>query len=376
MRSRVRLAVGVVGLAAMNCICLGGQSQETATHVSTHSQAEPSQAVKQDQKSEAQRGEAKKAAAKLSVNVVFAGGTEFVDAVKTTCQDLQSDKLQDCFAREMKKAKATPAAVEFSKQLGEPGFVRDFKVAGPVDIAYVFYPYRANENQSCLIVNGNPALIDVDNHKLVGSGALKSNATYLEMAKKHKEISLWPGDRYGTETPDVEMGVNAGAHLVVNYRLREQCHACEVLGHAWYTFDFDAKGKFEGAKLIAVSVTHDKASVVRDAKKPVVTGTGDEFTIALPMKGAAASEWTLGKALDTGKLRLIEHSHVAPPTEKGGVGTDELWKFAALRAGTTEIEFQNTTETGKDAKMKPVTFRVVMRGKRPATGAKEPAAKN
>lgn len=87
----------------------------------------------------------------------------------------------------MKKAGATPAAVEFSKQLGEPGFVRDFRAAGPVDIAYVLYPYRANENQSWLIVNGDPPAIDVDNSKLVtvAARALKNNATYAGLAKAH-----------------------------------------------------------------------------------------------------------------------------------------------------------------------------------------------
>ncbi len=181
----------------------------------------------------------------VTAAVVFAGGTEFIEAVKAACLDLRSEKLQDCFAKEMKKAKATTAAVEFSKQLGEPGYVRDFKAAGPVDIAYVVYPYRANENQAWLVVNGDPAALDVDNQKIVTPEAVKHNATYLALAKAHPQISLWPGDRDGgPEYPDVEMGVNGGVRIIVNYRLREQCHACAVWGHAWYSFEFDGKGKF------------------------------------------------------------------------------------------------------------------------------------
>ncbi len=183
--------------------------------------------------------------------MVFAGDTKFIDAVKASCQDPHADKLQDCFAGEMKKAGATPAAVEFSKQLGEPGFVRDFRAAGPVDIAYVFYPYRANENQSWLIVNGHPPAIDVDNSKLVtiAARALKNNSSYAGLAKAHPDLSPWPGDRYSTEIPDVEMGAKGGVHIIVNYRLREKCHSCAVLGHAWYSFEFDAKGIFAGAQV-------------------------------------------------------------------------------------------------------------------------------
>jgi hypothetical protein len=305
------------------------------------------------------------------VNVVFAGDTKFVDAVKAICEDPHADKLQDCFAEEMKKAGASAAAVEFSKQLGEPGFVRDFRAAGPVDIAYVLYPYRANENQSWVIVNGTPPAIDVDNSKLVSiaARALKNNAAYTGLAKAHPDLSPWPGDRYSTEIPDVEMGANGGVHIIVNYRLREKCHSCAVLGHAWYSFEFDAKGVFAGARLMAISVTRDKAPVVRATIKmvgpSVATSVGDELTIALPIKEAAGSEWILAKALDTAKVRLIEHSHVAPPSGNGAAGTEEMWKFAALGAGTTQIAFQRGAE-------KPITFRVVVRSRGAGPGGSSP----
>jgi predicted secreted protein len=137
-----------------------------------------------------------------------------------------------------------------------------------------------------------------------------------------------------------------------------------VLGHAWYSFEFDAKGTFAGARLMAISLTRDKAPVVRATGKTVASSTGtsvstsvgEELTIALPVKDAAGSEWMLAKALDTAKVRLMEHSHVAPPAGNGAAGTEELWKFAALGAGTTQIVFQRGAE-------KPITFKIVVHGK-------------
>jgi predicted secreted protein len=316
--------------------------------------------------SEGQQNAAQKSQTRVSANAVFAGSTAFIDAVKGTCQDFHSDKLQDCFAREMKKAGASPEAVEFSKQLGEPGFVRDFKKAGVVDIAYVFYPYRANENQSCLIVNGEPAIIDIDNHTLVSVDSLKGNSRYLALMKRPKDISLWPGDRYGTETPEVDLPVDNGVRITVNYRLREQCHACAVLGHAWFEFDFDEAGKFRGAKFAEVSLSGEKAAMVRQTGKTVVVPLGEEVTFALPVRPGAGSEWTLAKPLDDGKLWLIEHSHVAPPTAGGAPGADELWKFAAHTAGTTEIEFQRVSDKG-NAGAKPVRFKVTVRAPKDAS---------
>jgi hypothetical protein len=343
-----------------------GPAKQTAPEQSTAAQKDKS-------KQEGAADEAK-VAKKVTVNVVFAGDTKFIDAVKASCQDLHPDKLQDCFAGEMKKAGATAAAVEFSKQLGEPGFVRDFRAAGPVDIAYVLYPYRANENQSWAIVNGTPPAIDVDNSKLVtiAARALKNNSAYARLARAHPDLSPWPGDRYSTEIPDVEMGTKGGVHIIVNYRLRERCHSCAVLGHAWYSFEFDGKGIFAGARSMAISVTRDQAPVVRATNKTgataVGTSVGEELTIALPVKDATASEWILAKAFDTTKVRLIEHSHVAPPAGNGAAGTEELWKFAALGAGTTEIVLQRGGE-------KPVTFRLVIRAQGASTSVRAPSAK-
>jgi hypothetical protein len=366
---RIGAGIGVVCLIAASY----GSARVEATQEAPAKETAPEQSTTRQKEKNKKEGAADevKVAKRVTVNVVFAGDTKFIDTAKATCQDPHADKLQDCFAGEMKKAGASSAAVEFSKQLGEPGFVRDFRVAGPVDLAYVLYPYRANENQSWLIVNGTPPTIDVDNSKLVtiAARALKNNAAYTGLAKAHPDLSPWPGDRYSTETPDVEMGANGGVHIIVNYRLREKCHSCAVLGYAWYSFEFDAKGIFAGARLMAISVTRDKAPVVRATRTTVGTSVraseGDELTIALPVKDAAASEWRLAGALDTAKVRLIEHSHVAPPAGNGTVGTEELWKFAALGAGTTPIAFQKGAE-------KPITFRVVVRGRAAGPGDSSP----
>jgi chagasin family peptidase inhibitor I42 len=303
------------------------------------------------------------ARAKVTADVVFRDPLDFVDRVKSGCQDVSAEKLQDCFVKEMKKAKAPAAAVEFSKQLGEPGFVREFKAAGPVDIAYVMFPYRANEQLSVLILNGEPPMVDVDNHKLVGADALKGNARFEAMAVGHKDVSLWPGDRFSEEMPDVEISGagGGGARVVVNYRLREQCHACEVLGHAWFSFGFDGQGKFDGAaKVVAVTAPRTGATaamVARDARKTIAMEVGEEVSVALPVARAASqAEWKLARGLDTDKVRLIEHTHVAPPTRSGAPGREEIWKFAGMGAGETEIEFQRVDGSGVEK------FRVVVKG--------------
>jgi predicted secreted protein len=116
-------------------------------------------------------------------------------------------------------------------------------------------------------------------------------------------------------------------------------------------------------------LAREKAPAVRATNKTgatsVGTAVGEELTIALPVKDVAGSEWRLARAFDTAKLRLIEHSHVAPPAGNGAAGTEELWKFAALGAGTTEVALQRGAE-------KPVTFRVVVRSRAAGPGGSSP----
>lgn len=62
---------------------------------------------------------------------------------------------------------------------------------------------------------------------------------YAALAKRSKEVMLWPGDRSGNGYPAVE-------------RLRDVCHACTILGEAQFAFTFDRAGQFVGTKLARV----------------------------------------------------------------------------------------------------------------------------
>ena len=64
----------------------------------------------------------------------------------------------------MKKAGASPAALAFTRRTGSQAYLRALREAGNVDVALAIYPFRANENEVWLLVNGDPPLIDVDDH--------------------------------------------------------------------------------------------------------------------------------------------------------------------------------------------------------------------
>lgn len=158
-----------------------------------------------------------------------------------------------CFVAQMQKSGASPQAIAFTKLTGNTGFMRDFREAGRVDVAYVNYPFRANENQGCLLVNGEPQAIDVDDISLLPQDEMRKSAAYVSLAAKYPNATIFPGDRNGIAYPKIERLPDGGQRFVVSYRLVDGCHACARIGDVSFAFDFDRAGKLTGRKFLAAT---------------------------------------------------------------------------------------------------------------------------
>lgn len=195
-----------------------------------------------------------KKAGPVSAEAVWKPGLSSVADIKKQCAASNGGAIQDCFINGMAKAGASSQAVAFTRR-NDGAYLREFRRVGPVDIAYVTNPFRANENDAIFLVNGTPATIDVDGQQLPNQTDLAKNSTYASLAKKYPQISLWPGDRSGTGTPTVKDLPGGGWRFVVSYRLQNFCHACAVVGSAQFGFDFDQAGKFLGTRLLQVTAS-------------------------------------------------------------------------------------------------------------------------
>jgi hypothetical protein len=65
----------------------------------------------------------------------------------------------ECLMTVMKKGGASPQAMAFTRMMKDNCYLEKFKEMGKVDLAYVFYPSRANTNWAYFLVNGSPAMI-------------------------------------------------------------------------------------------------------------------------------------------------------------------------------------------------------------------------
>ena len=193
---------------------------------------------------------------KIGVEAVWQPGTQFMQSVRQACSNAGSN-YGDCLISQMPGAGAPSETVAFSKLLekeseGQIGYLTDFRKSGRVDIAYVYYPIRANENQGCLLVNGIPRIIDVDDLKLLAEDSMKSDPSYAAMASANPDVDIFPGDRGGTAYPELEVLPQGGQRFTVSYYLLKGCHACARLGTASFAFDFDSDGKFLGTRFLRV----------------------------------------------------------------------------------------------------------------------------
>ncbi len=189
---------------------------------------------------------------KIGPDALWQPGMHFLQQVHRAC-DGAGVKFGDCFTAEMARSGAPAAAVAFTRQTGNQGILRDFRAAGPVGIAYAVYLYRANENQVWLLVNGEPPMIDVDDYALFPRKELEKNAAYQIIRRQYPQAEVYPGDRAGTKGPGVRKLKKGGVRIVVHYRLKNLCHACEQIGSVEAGFDFDGRGKLNSVRLLEVS---------------------------------------------------------------------------------------------------------------------------
>ncbi len=177
----------------------------------------------------------------------------FFDRFHRDCDGRAGKAFADCFVAAMGRAGAAPAALAFARRLDGAGYLESLEETGaPVAVAHVVYPFRANQNDGWLLVNGSPALIDVDDRRYLSLDAMRAAPAYRDIERRIAEVTFWPGDRGGAAAPTIAM---SGQEIIVGYLLRNLCHACAIVGRVRFAFDFDHAGGSLGAHLVSVAAT-------------------------------------------------------------------------------------------------------------------------
>jgi predicted secreted protein len=269
-------------------------------------------------------------------NVAWNPPEGFREKVFTACADADGH-FGLCFAEQMRKAGASPQVLRFTKLIDNDGYVASFRSVDKLAIALVNYPFRANENNGLLVLNGNPQPVNIDDFQNLPQNDLKLDASYAALLKKSPDASLWPGDRSSTDDLLVVSFPDGSQEFVASYRVQAGCHACAVLGQADFGFVFDSGGKFQKSALAGFAPgTPNSANA---AQKMLTLKANSRFSILLPSNITTGYSWNL---VSPGKSQNVEntgHLYVPPTVSSPGAGGEERWSFQASQAGTTTLQF-------------------------------------
>jgi hypothetical protein len=182
-------------------------------------------------------------------DAVWSPPPDFRAAMHNACDKGAPAHFGECFVTQMQKAGATGPALAFARRTGNQGYLRDFRNTGKVDVAHAEYPFRANQNQVCFLVNGDPAMIDVDDPQWINKAVLEANPVYADLLKRFPKLMIFPGTRFGETAPAGGNLKTGGQRFDLDYLLRDGCRACTAVGSMKVAFDFDVNGKFVEAQI-------------------------------------------------------------------------------------------------------------------------------
>ena len=189
---------------------------------------------------------------------VWNAGQDDLRAIDQACKSSGVAEYSECFIDQM-GGYASSDAVAFAQMLASQkpqriGYLTGMRESGIVDLGYVAYPGNAQPRQGWALMNGDPALINVDDLSLLPKTDMEKDAIFKALHHDHPTLQLAVLDeqRQPGSSPKMEPLGEGENRFVVPYSLKENCISCGVMARAIFGFDFDAAGRFLGVKFLSI----------------------------------------------------------------------------------------------------------------------------
>jgi hypothetical protein len=183
---------------------------------------------------------------------------EDLGAIGQVCKATASAGYRDCFIEQMGEY-ASSDAVAFSQLLASQksprlGYLAGMRESGLVDLGYVVYPGNGNMRHGWALLNGVPALVNLDDITVLPKSAMEKDPQYAALRQSHPQMQLVVNDeqRNADSSPQIERLPGEAERFVVPYSLQESCDNCVPLAQAIFGFDFNDAGKFLGIKFLRI----------------------------------------------------------------------------------------------------------------------------
>jgi hypothetical protein len=197
----------------------------------------------------------------ISDEAVWNAANDDLRAIDQACKNSSAAGYSECFIDQM-GGYASSDAIAFTQMLASQksprlGYLADLREYGVVDLGYVVYPGNGNMHQGWTLVNGIPAMVNLDDVTILPKSAMEKDPQYIALRQSHRQIQLVVNDeqRKADASPQIERLPGEGERFVVPYSLQEPCAGCAPLAQASFGFDFNDAGKFVGIKFLRIEKT-------------------------------------------------------------------------------------------------------------------------
>ena len=187
---------------------------------------------------------------------VWNPGPEDLSTIGQACKTSDATRYRDCFIEQMGEY-ASSDAVAFTQKISSQksrrlGYLAGLRESGLVDLGYVVYPENGSPHQGWALMNGVPALVNLDDVAMLPRSGMEKDAQYAALRQSHPKMQLVVNDaqRQADTSPQIERLAGERERFIVPYSLQESCARCPPLAQALFGFDFDDAGKFLGAKFL------------------------------------------------------------------------------------------------------------------------------
>ena len=194
----------------------------------------------------------------IGEEAIWNAGPGDLSAISQACKISDAARYRDCFIEQMGEY-ASSEAVAFTQMMASQksphlGYLAGLREYGLVDLGFVVYPGNGNMHQGWVLLNGIPAVVNLDDVTILPKSAMEKNAQYIELRQIHPQMQLVVDDdeRKADTSPQIERLAGDGERFVVPYSLQESCANCAPLAQAIFGFDFNEAGKFVGVKFLRI----------------------------------------------------------------------------------------------------------------------------
>jgi hypothetical protein len=199
----------------------------------------------------------------IGEEAIWNAGPEDLSAIGQACKTTDATRYRDCFIEQMGEY-ASSDAVAFTQMISSQksrrlGYLAGLKESGLVDLGYVVYPENGSPHQGWVLMNGVPALINLDDFTMLPKSAMEKDAQYKALHQSHPKMQLVVNDsqRQADTSPQIERQPGDRERFLVPYSLQDSsCAGCAPFAQAMFGFDFDDAGKFLGVKFLSLENVH------------------------------------------------------------------------------------------------------------------------